>query len=66
MLAIADFPQLQLLCWNRKQDGLIDEKTAIRLYDRAWHFVDKAALLPKEREMIARLKQQFGATRVNV
>lgn len=56
----ADYPQLKLIAWNRREDDLIDGEEALALYERNWRFVDEAALLPKERDLIERLVREFG------
>lgn len=56
----ADYPELRLIAWNRGEDDLIDGRKALALYERNWRFVDEAALLPKERDLIERLVREFG------
>ena len=59
-LHIADYPQLQLIAWNRRQDDLIEEDEALALYERNWGYVDPAALTDKEKQLIDRLVIQYG------
>ncbi len=59
MLRIADFPQLQLLCWNR-QTAYIDAADAWSLYDRNHRFVDTGHLAPDERALLSELERRFG------
>lgn len=66
MLRLADYPQLSLLAWNRREDSLIDEADAFALYERNWRHVDCASLLPQEAALIERLKQQYGNGVLNV
>ncbi len=56
----ADYPQLKLIAWNRREDDLIDGREALALYERNWRYVDEAALLPKERGLIDQLVREFG------
>ncbi|MVF25026.1 hypothetical protein EVC37_26060 [Methylocaldum sp. BRCS4] len=65
-IRLADYPQLNLIAWNRRKDDLIDEEEALALYERNWRFVDEAALDPKERAFIDRLVQQYGHGVLNV
>lgn len=61
---LADYPQLRDLAWNRT-DEYIPGKEAFQLYERNWRFVEPARLEPKERELIDRLKERFGAGVIN-
>jgi hypothetical protein len=63
---LADFPQLKLIAWNRNADALIEEEEAFALYEREWRWVEQAALLPQERELIERLTQTYGHGVMNV
>jgi hypothetical protein len=65
-LRLSDYPQLKLIAWSCRGDGFIEEKEAFALYERCWHYVDEASLLPHERELIKRLTQQFGKGVMNV
>jgi hypothetical protein len=65
-LRLTDYPQLQLIAWNRSVDALIEEEEAFALYERNWRYVDEAALLPHERQLIAHLTQAFGHGVMNV
>jgi hypothetical protein len=57
---IAEYPQLRLIAWNRKDDDLIDEDEALALYERNWCYVDRAQLTDKEQQFIERLVIQYG------
>lgn len=59
-LRLAEYPQLKLIAWNRREDDLIEEADALALYERNWRYVDESALLPKERHLIDRLVRAFG------
>ncbi|WP_211327707.1 hypothetical protein [Solilutibacter pythonis] len=59
-LRLADYPQLRLIAWNRRDDDLVDEEEALALYERNWFYVDEASLLPKERQLIDHLVQAVG------
>lgn len=65
-LRLTDYPQLQLIAWNRSVDALIEDDEAFALYERNWRYVDEAALLPHERQLIEHLTQAFGHGVMNV
>ena len=58
-VVIADYPQLQLLCWNIQQP-CIPEIIAFGLYERNWKHVSEQALTQSEVELINRLKENHG------
>jgi hypothetical protein len=60
MLRIDDFPQLNVIAWNRPGNRMISEQDAFALYERNWRFVDTAALDASEKALIKRLNKQFG------
>ena len=64
IVRLADYPQLNDLAWNRV-DELIPAKQAFQLYERNWRFLDARTLEPAERELIARLKTEFGHGEIN-
>ena len=64
IVRLADYPQLNDLAWNRV-DELIPAKQAFQLYERNWRFLDARTLEPAERELIARLKTEFGNGEIN-
>src|SRR5260363_30669 len=66
MLRLADFPQLRLITWNRRDDGMVDEREALAIYERNCRFVDQARLDEKEKALIERLVQDLGGGRMNV
>ncbi len=45
---------------------MLDEEEAFALYEREWRWVEQDQLQPQERELIARLMQQFGHGVLNV
>lgn len=57
---IVDYPQLKLIAWNRIGEDVLDDKEALALYERNWHLVDSANLLPKEKDLIDRLVRECG------
>lgn len=61
MLALKDYPQLRLICWNRHDDDQVSEGDALALYERNWRLVDEASLDPQERSLIERLVREFGS-----
>lgn len=56
---VARYPQLKLLCWNRR-DPFLTAKDAWSLYERNWRFVEPKRLEPSERELIETLSSRFG------
>ncbi|TAK92402.1 MAG: hypothetical protein EPO06_00900 [Burkholderiaceae bacterium] len=65
MLHIAHYPQLRLIAWNRRPDDLIDEPEALALYEANWRFIEEETLTRDERDLIQRLKQQYGGGVLN-
>ncbi len=59
VICINDYPNLLLLCWNRKSD-FITAADAFSLYERNWRFVDDAKLCLQESRLISRLKDRYG------
>lgn len=55
----ADYPQLRQLAWHRHEGTLTGEE-ALALYERNWRHVDRTALTPAERELIAHLVKRHG------
>ena len=64
VVRLADYPQLRDLAWNRV-DAFIPAKEAFQLYERNWRFLEPELLDERERELIARLKAQFGSDEIN-
>jgi hypothetical protein len=64
VVRLADYPQLRDLAWNRSGE-LIPAKEAFQLYERNWRLLDRSALDDRERDLIARLKAEFGNDEIN-
>lgn len=64
LVRLADYAQLQDLAWNRVDD-YIPAPEALALYERNWRLVDPDTLEPAERELIERLKAEFGNGELN-
>lgn len=62
---IAKYPQLQLLCWNRK-GKFVGSRDAWEMYERNWRFVDQGRLSIAEKELIHELVNRFGSGVMNV
>ena len=58
-IEIAAFPQLCLLCWNRRAK-FITPADAWSLYERNWRFVDSGTMIEEERSLLQALSQRFG------
>ena len=54
------YPQLKLLCWNRR-GGYLAAEDAWSLYERNWRFVEPDHLESAERGLIDTLSARFGA-----
>jgi hypothetical protein len=64
VVRVGDYPQLRDLAWNRS-DELMPAKEAFQLYERNWRLLDRSALDARERDLIARLKAEFGNDEIN-
>ena len=60
LVEAARYPQLKLLCWNRRSTWL-SAADAWSLYERNWRFIENERLEPAERALIDRLNARFGA-----
>lgn len=59
-IAIARHAQLQLLCWNRPPDTVLDGPDALAIYERNWRHVDMSRITPEERALIDVLIRDYG------
>lgn len=66
MVQVADYPQLQALCWNRRQDAIMAERDALRLYNRNWRHVNRKRIGEAELAFIRHLKATYGAAQLDV
>lgn len=64
MVEVASYPNLMLLCWNRRA-RYITRREAFALYERNWRWVDVNAAPEHERELIDDLAKEFGAGLIN-
>jgi hypothetical protein len=64
LVRVADYPELRDIAWNRR-DALIPASEAFQLYERNWRFVDRARLSEAERQLIERLKNEYGNGELN-
>ena len=65
VVEVRKFPNLQLLCWNRRNEFLTG-RDALGLYERNWRFVDTKEMRAGERDLIRRLTEKFGKGILNV
>src|SRR6185369_9607524 len=65
-IRLADYPQLKKLAWQLKGVQDLAPREALDLYERNWRHVDRAALTPRETELIDALTQRFGGGRLLV
>lgn len=56
---IAKYPQLKLLCWNRRSK-FVSMREAWDLYERNWRFVERDRIDPPEKELLRALASRFG------
>lgn len=61
----ADYPELQLICWQRDSGKPVTEAQAFGLYERNWRYVDQARLSKAEADLIEYLKQKYGNGVIN-
>lgn len=59
-IKIADYPQLQSICWNYDPAIELREADALALYERRWVYVDQDAMTADERAFLDRLVQEHG------
>jgi len=57
---LADYPQLKQLAWQVQGVDELTPREALGIYERNARHLDDAALLPRERNLIAALRQAFG------
>lgn len=55
-----DFPELQMLVWNRDDARPIPREEALALYERNWRHVDAEHLTAREAKLIGELVIEFG------
>ncbi len=60
LVRIGDFPQLELVAWNRKKEDTIPERDALSLYERSWDMVDCSAMTPDEAAFLDKLVHTYG------
>jgi hypothetical protein len=58
-IEVGRYPQLKLLCWNRR-NHFLTAQDAWSLYERNWRFVEPDQLEPSERQLIETLASRFG------
>ncbi len=64
LVDLADFPQLQQLCWNLNVEFLT-RADALAIYERNWRLIDHASLTPIELKLIQELTRELGNGMVN-
>ncbi len=64
VLDVTEYPQLKLLCWNRRNDH-ITRADAFSLYERNWRFIDEDMLDDAEKQLITALSAEFGKGVIN-
>lgn len=64
-ILLDDYPELALLCWNRRSRQL-DEEEAFRLYESGWKFINQSRLDVREQLLIRELTDKYGNGVLNV
>lgn len=59
-IAVARYPQLRLIAWNRADDAVITPDEAFNLYERNWRHVDQSRLSDQEQQLIDHLTRTVG------
>lgn len=62
-IALADYPQLRRLAWQRADDAEIEPQEAFELYERNWRHLDRPALTSRERTLLDALSARWGEGR---
>ena len=62
---IDDYPQLSLLCWNRKV-RTAEESEALQIYEAGWRFILQESLTTEEHGFITQLSARYGNGVLNV
>ena len=65
-LALADYPQLRLLAWQRPAASTLTPEEALSLYERNWRHVDSAAMTADEAALVRALADTLGGGRLLV
>lgn len=65
LVAVDEHPVLRELMWTGRRREIVGADEAFRIYERHWRFVRSAALDPKERKLIERLAERYGAGLIN-
>lgn len=59
MVTLADYPQLRLIAWNRRDEDKINEKEAFALYEAYWRHVEPGKMDDTERAFVIRLAKRY-------
>lgn len=65
-VALAAFPQLRAICWNRRPDDTVDGAEALALYERNWRHVQPEAFTLEEQALLDALVARYGGGVLNV
>ena len=64
MVRVADYPNLNLLCWSFEAH-FVTRRNAFSLYERNWRWLDVAGAPEHERALIEELAREFGRGLIN-
>ena len=59
-ITLAEYPQLKKLAWQL-DEATLTPKEVFALYERNWRHVDRKAMDERERDLVRRLAERFGA-----
>ncbi|MEX2516926.1 MAG: hypothetical protein WD572_08500 [Gammaproteobacteria bacterium] len=65
-IRIGDYPELQLIAWQRDPDTRLNPAEALALYEAHWRYLDPDKLGAEEQALINQLIRQHGAGVLNV
>lgn len=65
-IALADYPQLKQLAWQVHGVDALSPREALSIYERNWRHVDVETMEPRERNLVAALRQVFAGDTRNV
>lgn len=60
LIKISDYPQLQMIAFNKHQDNFIDDFAALTLYEENWRFIEQDDLNSYERDFIHTLFRKYN------
>ena len=59
-IPLQTYPQLRQVAQHMPAGGTVTPEEALALYERHWRHIDRANMIPKERDLLERLIQEVG------